>query len=117
MNQLPVQFNDNFNVLHPAIVVINAGGTIKSWKVVGDFEDDHLPCVTIKIKVDKKTYLLDDCWLNIRGVALRINAEKDKVARKKVIAQWMKVWKDADAENKRWKKEEALQSIQTSRKR
>lgn len=106
MNKLAVNSDkDGFNTLHPALVLLQEGKTISKWKVVDDFEDDHLPCVTIELTVDKQKFLIDDCWLTMRGCSDRIRAEKDKTVRDGIVKSWMSSWKRAARENAAWKKE------------
>lgn len=107
MNKLIVDTNkDEWNVIHPALLAIQAGKKIRSWKVTHQFEDDHLPCVTIKLIIGSTTYKVDECWLSTKGLKDCIFAELDKKSREHVIKRWNRMAREALKENKRWKEEE-----------
>lgn len=118
MNKMIVETNNkNRNVCHPVLTAILAGEPIESWKIIHEFTDDHLPCVTLRIKVGTKTYTADDCWLSYRGMVNREDAETSKAARKRVIREWKAVWKDAQEENEYWDQEEAKTKLDSKSKK
>lgn len=102
--------------IHPILLLLREGKKITSWKVTGEFEDDHLPCLTITVKFGKKSYKVDDCWLSYRGVADRIAAEKDKTVREKILKYWEQMAKREERDYAAYMKEEQALEVKAKKR-
>ncbi len=83
----------DYVIVHPAIKAYQAGKKLTKVKVVSQFEDDHLPCVNVKVTIGGKVYNLADCWLTSQALGKWYQAEISKAAREAVFKRLLKYTK------------------------
>lgn len=62
-------------IVHPIVDAIKKGGKIERVDVIGDWSDDHCPCVDVECVVDGKLYGFSAWWLSWDGFKMMIRAE------------------------------------------
>ncbi len=55
---------DNEEMEHPIVVDIQNGGKIVDCEVLYDWEDDSLPCYTIRIRTEVNNYVVAFWWVS-----------------------------------------------------